>query len=104
VRVVAGAAALVGGMLTAVATVAVAQDWTGWLLGLLATAALLHALAPGLRLRGLAAIGWVTGLVVVLLGRPEGDHALSWDPRGIGLLVAAVLAIGYAAVTLPQRG
>jgi hypothetical protein len=102
-RLFGGVAAFLIGVVASIATVAVGQSWPGWLLGVVATFALLYSLSPGFRLRGLAAIGWITGVVLVVFGRPEGDYAIASDVRGIGLVVVAVLGILYAAATLPRE-
>lgn len=102
-RWLGAAALLVIGFLTGIASVAVHRSWWGWLLALLASVALLHALAAGLSRRGAAMIGWILAIGVVLLGRPEGDYAIAVDLPGLGLLAVAFGLMVYALATLPRR-
>lgn len=46
-------------------------------------------------------VGWLALFVVVALGRPEGDYALSGDLRGYGLMLASVglVIVGLVAFT-----
>jgi hypothetical protein len=46
------------------------------------------------------AAGWFAVLLVVLLGRPEGDYAVAADIPGYGLLAGGLLLVVVALVAL----
>jgi hypothetical protein len=46
------------------------------------------------------AAGWFAVLLVVLLGRPEGDYAVAADPPGFALLAGGLVLVVVALVAL----
>ena len=87
-------AALLAGVLVAVAAVAVHRSVfpLGLLLGVVTSYAvpwwMLRGAAP--RTASAYALGWLAAFAVVVAGRPEGDFALARDLRGLALMVAGV--------------
>ncbi|WP_122816628.1 hypothetical protein [Nocardioides pantholopis] len=102
-RVLVPLLALVLGLATALATVAVHGRWWGLALGLAATVAAAVALPPG-RCRVAYAVGWAAMLGYLVVPRGEGDYAVGGNVPGYTLLVAALLLVVAALVTLPRPG
>jgi hypothetical protein len=95
---------LVLGSVVALAAVAVHRSAfpLGLLLALATTFAvpwwLMHSTRP--RTAASYVVGWLVVLVVVLVGRPEGDYALAGDLRGYALMAAGfvLMLLGVLAV------
>lgn len=51
------------------------------------------ALVPG--------VGWLLAVLVLTLGRPEGDFAISGDLTGYGYLASAAAGVVFGVVLLP---
>jgi hypothetical protein len=95
---------LVAGAATALATVAVHQEWWGLLLGGAATVATLLALPAGWATRLAFGLGWTAFLFWLVPARPEGDYAISSDTTGMSLLGLGLAVLLFSVVTLPRRG
>lgn len=52
-----------------------------------------YALVPG--------VGWLLAVLVLTLGRPEGDFAISGDWTGYGYLASAAAGVVLGVVLLP---
>lgn len=102
-RFALGAACLLVGALTAVASIATHdRSWPWLVLAVAAPAATLVALPAGL-LRAGFGLGFVGVVLIATLGRPEGDYVISANGRGYALLLAALLLLMGSVVTLPRR-
>jgi hypothetical protein len=101
-KVLVAALLLVGGAVTALATVALHEFGWGFLLGAAATLAALVAVGAGWSTRLAFGVGWVGFIAWVTPTRAEGDFAISSDPAGYGLLVLALVVLLYSVVTLPH--
>lgn len=101
-RALAALPLVVVGAWTAVCAVALYSNalWLG--LGVGASAVAMHAL-PGGWLRFGFMTGWLTVLVIALLGRPEGDWVIVADWHGYTLLGAGLFFVTYAVTTVPRR-
>ena len=103
-RVLSHVAALVVGVLVAVATVAVHRSAfpLGLLLGVVTSYAVPWWLLRGRNPRTASsyALGWLAVFAVVVAGRPEGDFALAQDLRGLLLMAAGVGLVVVAVVGL----
>jgi hypothetical protein len=104
-RVLGWALTAAAGALASVATVAVHdKSWAWWCLAVGAPVATALALRPG-GFRASFVAGWLLVLFLAVLGRPEGDFAVSATPRGYGLLLAGMLLLALAVATVrgPRR-
>lgn len=102
-RIVLATAALVAaGAVSGVAGVAFHRELWGWVLAVVGATAALLALPPGW-LRSGFGIGWVTALLLAVMGRGEGDWAVGSDLAGYGLLGAGLVHLGLVTATLPVR-
>ena len=104
VRLVVALAMMVAGALTGVAGVAVHGHWWGLALASAAALATLLAVGPGWSTRLPFAAGF--GLVVLLLaiGRPEGDYVLAATAQGYLMLGLTLVVVAVALATLPRPG
>lgn len=103
-RLLAGFAYLVAGAATGLAGAVVHASWWGFALTAAASVAALVALPATLGGRGVFALGWVVLVGLAVLGRPEGDYAVSQDLWGIGLLGLVLLVAVVGVVTVATSG
>jgi len=101
-RVLAGLILGAAGLLTALPAVVLHQHWWGLALGLLAPASFLAAASPGWSRVGYA-VGWATGVGLLVVTRPEGDYLLAAAVPGYLLLGATAAYVVVALVTVPAR-
>jgi len=101
---VAAGAVLLGlaGAWTAVCAVAFYSTTLGLGVGVVATAAAIHALPAGWLRFGFTA-GWLSVLGIAVLGRAEGDWVIQADWHGYSLLAASLGFLMYVVVTIPRR-
>lgn len=101
-RAAAALALLLVGAATAVAGLALHEkNWPLFLLCLAAPLATAYAAPPGWLRLGYVT-GWFLVLAVAVLGRPEGDFALSTSVRGYALLLNGLLLLGFMVATIPR--
>jgi hypothetical protein len=91
---------LLAGSATAYAAVLVHARWWGLLLGLAACACVLVALPGRWWGRPAFAVGWALVVALGALPRAEGDYLVAADTLGYTLLVATLVAVMGALVTL----
>ena len=101
-RLLVAALLLVGGAVTALATVALHTYWWGFLLGGAATLVTMTAVGAGWSTRLAFGAGWVGFIAWVAPRRAEGDFAIGSDPAGYGLLALALVVLVYSLATLPR--
>lgn len=77
------------------------KSWLWFVLALAAPLATTIAVAAGL-LRVAFVAGWFGVLMLAVLGRPEGDYAISSNVRGYSLLGAGLLILALAVATIPR--
>jgi hypothetical protein len=94
--------ALVGGIATAVGTVAVYQWWWGLILAAAATAAMVVATPPGWATRLPFALGYVGTVALTAIPRGEGDYLVASTAKGYAVLGLALLVLCFAIATLPR--
>jgi hypothetical protein len=101
-RILVAALLLVGGAVTALATVALHTYWWGFLLGAVATLAAMVAVGAGWSTRLAFGLGWVGFVAWVAPERAEGDFAIGSDPAGYGVLALALAVLIFSVATLPR--
>jgi hypothetical protein len=101
-RLLAGAALLVVGAVTAVATVALHDWWRGLAFGAVVTLLVAYALPAGWSTRLPYAAGWDAMVGWLTVPRPEGDYVISADAQGYALLGLGLLLLAGCVVTLPR--
>lgn len=101
-RLVVAVLLLVVGAATGLAGLALhARSW-GLVLTLVALVVTLVALPPGWWSRLAFVAGWVVAIGVGLTPRPEGDFVVAGDGPGYALLLATLVVVVAAIVTLPR--
>ena len=93
--------AVAAGFDSGVGAIAFYSEPWGWWLAVIGVSAALVALTGWLRIG--FAVGWLTILGLALVGRPEGDWAISKGVSGYGLLAVALLHLGFVVATIPVR-
>lgn len=98
-----GIGSLLAGLVTGLCATALHNTWWGFGLAVIGTFALILAV-PGGRLGGpLAALGWLTAVVLALVGRPEGDFAIAANLRGQLLLGLGLVVLAAGVFTAVRR-
>jgi F0F1-type ATP synthase assembly protein I len=77
------------------------RPW-GWFLAVVGLSAAVFALPAGTLRHGFG-VGWLAVLGLAVLGRSEGDWAIVSNAAGWGLIVVALLHLGFLSATLPVR-
>jgi hypothetical protein len=77
------------------------KSWPWFLVAVAAPLATAIAAAAGL-LRFVFVAGWFGVLMLAMLGRPEGDYAITDSVRGYALLGDGVLLLVLAVTTFPR--
>lgn len=91
------------GFASGVASVLLHEKSWPWLALAVAAPAATAAALPAGWVRSGFGLGWLTLVLVVLQGRPEGDFAVLSSPRGYTLLGFCLLFLVGLVVTLPVR-
>jgi len=93
---------LLGGAVTAIATVAVHDLVWGFVLAAAATSVTVVALPPGWWTRLAFVVGWAAMVGWLTVPRSEGDYLISQDWQGYAVLGLGMVLLVVAVATLPR--
>ena len=101
-RFLAAVGLLLGGAVTAVATVALHELVWGFVLAAAATSVTVAALPTGWWSRLAFVVGWVAMVGWLTVPRPEGDYLISQDWQGYAVLGLGMVLLVVGLATLPR--